>query len=90
MQHMHSSKHGQGLNEQFNDMGGHSKITIRKMMSIWYKSVHNKKRYRVCTLSFSSADIPSASGCLICPDFIRTAQLVQQPNQQNQQWMFTN
>ena len=31
------------------------------------------------TWSFSSADIPSASGCLICPDFIRTAQLVQQP-----------
>ena len=28
---------------------------------------------------FSSADIPSASGCISCPDFIRTAQLVQQP-----------
>jgi hypothetical protein len=37
-----------------------------------------------CTLSFSSADIPSASGCLICPDFIRTAQLVQQPDYQNE------
>lgn len=31
------------------------------------------------TFSFNSADIPSASGCLICPFFIRTAQLVQQP-----------
>lgn len=30
-------------------------------------------------LAFSSADIPNASGCLSCPDFIRTAQLVQQP-----------
>lgn len=30
-------------------------------------------------LAFSSADIPNASGCLSPPDFIRTAQLVQQP-----------
>lgn len=29
--------------------------------------------------SFNSADIPRASGCLSCPDFTRTAQLVQQP-----------
>jgi len=36
------------------------------------------------TWSFSSADIPSASGCLICPDFIRTAQLVQQPDYQKE------
>ena len=31
------------------------------------------------TFDFNSADIPSASGCLSCPDFTRTAQLVQQP-----------
>lgn len=29
---------------------------------------------------FNSVDMPSASGCLICPDFTRTAQLVQQPD----------
>ena len=33
--------------------------------------------------SFNSADIPKASGCLICPVFTRTAQLVQQPADEN-------
>lgn len=37
------------------------------------------KNLKTHAFDFNSAEIPSASGCLSCPDFTRTAQLVQQP-----------
>lgn len=43
------------------------------------KIINMEYRWATRAFSFNSADIPSASGCLICPLFIRTAQLVQQP-----------
>lgn len=48
-------------------------------MQAWISKDIHKHKIKIHAFSFNSADIPSASGCLICPFFIRTAQLVQQP-----------
>ena len=45
----------------------------------WNNSLFIWWQLKQITFDFNSADIPRASGCLISPDLIRTAQLVQQP-----------